>query len=402
MSRGTVLRTLIVAGLAMASPLTAVPANASGQEVGGSGNQFFLSDSFSAKANVEFSYGSASDQVYVGDWDGNGSDTLALRRGATFYVKNSNAGGNADQVVTYGRPGDVVLVGDWDGNGTDTFAVRRGAEYHVKNSLSGGAADARAVYGRAGDAILVGDWDGDGEDTFAVRRGSQYHVKNSIGAGQADQVAVYGRADDDVYVGDFDGDGDDSFTVRRGAQYFVANAIRPGSADRIVVYGRTTDTTLVGDWNGDRTDTLGIRRGSPVQHIGGTVSGPQEAYDARMVGLINIERARNAVPPLTPWPRLGAGALNHSSWMARTDTFQHATSRTLWDDVADAGCSNGYAENIFWSSYASTPELAMQRYMASPGHRANILNPGLGFVATGTVLVGGELYNTQRFAYACR
>ncbi|TRW43594.1 CAP domain-containing protein [Georgenia yuyongxinii] len=392
----------MVAGLVMTGLSTAAPATAAGQEVGGSGDTYFLSDSFSATANVEFSYGLASDQVYVGDWDGNGTDTLALRRGATFYIKNSNAGGNADQVVTYGRPGDVVLVGDWDGNGTDTFAVRRGAEYHVKNSLAGGPADHRAVYGRAGDAILVGDWDGDGKDTFAVRRGSEYHVKNSISAGRADQVAVYGRANDDVYVGDFDGDGDDSFTVRRGATYFVANAIRPGSADRTVVFGRTTDTTLVGDWNGDRTDTLGLRRASTVQHIRGAVSGAQEAYDAKMVGLINGERARNGVPPLAYWPPLRGGALSHSSWMARTDSFQHATSRTLWDDAAGAGCPSGYAENIFWSSYASKPEQAMQRYMASPGHRANILNPQLGFVATGTVLVGGELYNTQRFGYTCR
>jgi hypothetical protein len=34
-------------------------------------------------------------------------------------------GGNADIELTYGRAGDTVLVGDWDGDGSDTLGVRR-------------------------------------------------------------------------------------------------------------------------------------------------------------------------------------------------------------------------------------------------------------------------------------
>ncbi|MDK6591654.1 hypothetical protein, partial [Actinotignum timonense] len=67
---------------------------------------------------------------------------------------------------------DEVLVGDWDGDGVDTFAVRRGNVFYVKNSLASGEADSVFSYGRAGDEVLVGDWDGDGVDTFAVRRGN--------------------------------------------------------------------------------------------------------------------------------------------------------------------------------------------------------------------------------------
>ncbi|MDD9205361.1 hypothetical protein PU560_02630, partial [Georgenia sp. 10Sc9-8] len=137
------------------------PAIAKGGEVGGSGNEYFLSDSFSAASNVDFRYGRAGDQVYVGDWDGDGEDTLAIRRGAEFHLTNSLEGGSADRVVTYGRASDTVLVGDWNGNGTDTFAVRRGNEYHVKNSLTGGSADRAFRYGRSPDTVLVGDWDGD-------------------------------------------------------------------------------------------------------------------------------------------------------------------------------------------------------------------------------------------------
>ncbi|WP_176554756.1 hypothetical protein, partial [Georgenia sp. 311] len=78
--------------------------------------------------------------------------------------------GPAHTLVPYGRATDAVLAGDWDGNGTDTLAVRRGSEYHIKNSMTAGVADRVVVYGRAGDSVTVGDWDGNGTDTLGVHR----------------------------------------------------------------------------------------------------------------------------------------------------------------------------------------------------------------------------------------
>ena len=40
-----------------------------------------------------------------------------------------------------------MLVGDWDGDGTDTLAVRRGNRYFVKNSIGTGVADYDFYYG---------------------------------------------------------------------------------------------------------------------------------------------------------------------------------------------------------------------------------------------------------------
>jgi hypothetical protein len=80
----------------------------------------------------------------------------------------------ADAVFAYGDPGGTVLVGDCDGNGTDTLAVRHGITFYVKNSVSTGTADSTFSYGDAGDVVLVGDWDGDGADTLVVRRGGGY------------------------------------------------------------------------------------------------------------------------------------------------------------------------------------------------------------------------------------
>ncbi len=221
---------------------------------------FFLNDAWDTTANHVFMYGRFADEVLIGDWDGDGTDSITVRRGNVFYVNNAPRGGEAEHVFVYGRPGDTVLVGDWDGDGVDTLAVRRGAEYHVKNNLAGGPADQVVVYGRSGDQVVVGDWDGDTLDTFAVRRGAQYFVKNTIAAGEADQVVVYGRAGDITLAGDWDGDGDDTFAVRRGATYYVKNTIAAGEADIVLVYGRAGDEVYVGDWNGDGEDTLGVRR----------------------------------------------------------------------------------------------------------------------------------------------
>lgn len=226
----------------------------------GSNYGFFLANSFKANADIVFSYGDYNDEFFVGDWDGDGKDTIAYRRGNTFYIRNSNTAGNPEKVINYGRPGDVILVGDWNGDGIDTFAVRRGSEYHFKNSISSGPADRVINYGRKNDEVYAGDWNGSGTDTLSVRRGKTYYVKNSLNGGDADKVIHYGREGDTVLVGDWDGDGDDTFAVRRGKVYHVKNSISGGNADIVQSYGRVNDSVYVGDWNGDGKDTLGVHR----------------------------------------------------------------------------------------------------------------------------------------------
>ncbi|WNV74769.1 SGNH/GDSL hydrolase family protein [Geodermatophilus sp. DSM 44513] len=148
-----------------------------------------------------FAYGDPGDTVLVGDWDGDGTDTLAVRRGNSYFLSNSLTSGVADAVVVYGDPGDVVLVGNWDGDTsaadaprpvtTDTLMVRRGHHYFVKNSLATGVADADFFFGEPGDTVLVGDWatapgpgtpgrSGDSADQLAVRRGNVNHLSAEV------------------------------------------------------------------------------------------------------------------------------------------------------------------------------------------------------------------------------
>ncbi|WP_454086145.1 gamma-glutamyltransferase [Georgenia sp. Marseille-Q6866] len=222
--------------------------------------QFHLSNDWRGTTDEVFRYGRTGDEVLIGDWDGDGVDTIAVRRGNVVHVSGGHRGGDAARTFTYGRPGDTLLVGDWDGDGRDTLAVRRGADYHVKNRLTGGDADRVVRYGREDDTVLVGDWDADGTDTFTVRRDATYHVKNSLRGGDADTVFTYGRAGDITLAGDWDGNGTDTLAIQRGRVFHVNNSLRGGDADRVLTFGREGDEVYVGDWDGNGTDTLGVRR----------------------------------------------------------------------------------------------------------------------------------------------
>lgn len=222
---------------------------------------FFTANSWAdGPAEYTYEFGRPSDQVLVGDWDGDGVDTIAVRRGNQYLINNERLGNAAVDEIHYGRADDVVLVGDWDGDGFDTFTVRRGAEYFVANSMQTGWADAEVTYGRAGDDVVVGDFDGDRTDSITVRRGATYFVANSMRDGWADSEFTYGYADDEIYVGDWDGDEVDTLLVRRGNEYFLRNSLTDGWAEQTIRYGRPDDVVHVGDWDGNGTDTLTVQR----------------------------------------------------------------------------------------------------------------------------------------------
>ena len=204
--------------------------------------------------------GTPPGQVFVGDWDGDGTDTPGYRVGNSFFLAASNDADTTFTEVAYGYPTDFVYIGDWDGDGTDTPGVRRGSTFHLSNTFAGGDADVVTAYGQAMDDVYVGDWDGDGDDTPSVRRGNEFHLKDSFTGGAADTVTAYGRADDEVVVGDWDGDGVTSPGVRRGNTFLLIDEFTGGDATRVFTFGRADDSPIVGDWDGEGSDSVGVYR----------------------------------------------------------------------------------------------------------------------------------------------
>ena len=220
----------------------------------------FRNELSSGPADFNMIYGLSTDEVLFGDWDGDGKDGIAIRRGNKYHIKNTLENGKVDFIIEYGKATDEVYVGDWNGDGIDTFCVRRDNLFYFKDTLESGTADNTIRYGKTEDEVYIGDWDGDGIDGILVKRGNKYFLKNNLISGAAEKTIEYGKATDEVYVGDWNGDGIDSLAVRRDNLFYFKNLLDSGTAEYMVRYGKSTDGVYVGDWNGDRIDSLAVRR----------------------------------------------------------------------------------------------------------------------------------------------
>lgn len=118
-----------------------------------------------------------------------------------------------------------------------------------------------------------------------------------------------------------------------------------------------------------------------------------------LLELTNKEREKAELPPLKANEKLFKAARDHSANMAKQNQLDHTLDgKDPGDRLKDVGYEHlGWGENV--AGGARTPEEAVQTWMNSPGHRANILNPqykeiGLGIAKNGD---GGPYY-TQVFA----
>ena len=156
-------------------------------------------------ADVSFFFGNPGDVPLAGDFDGDGCDTVSIYRPSnqTFYIINAlgtNDGGlgAAQYSFMFGNPGDKPFVGDFDGDGIDTVGLHRestGLVYY-RNSNTTGIADAEFIYGDPGDRFVAGDWTGNGVDSPGVYRPSNttMYLRYVNSQGVADEAWVTGNA----------------------------------------------------------------------------------------------------------------------------------------------------------------------------------------------------------------
>jgi hypothetical protein len=220
--------------------------------------RFLLAANTPGPATSDVTFGWSTDQPIVGDWDGDGVDTVGVRRGNAFHLRNSNSSGAADLSFAFGRSTDQVLVGDWNGDGRATIGVRRGNQFILSNDHRGGGLVVFA-FGRSTDVPVVGDFNGDGRDTVAVRRGQLFYVTDAHG-GAARPAFSFGSRTDVPIAGDWNGDGVDTVGVRRGSSYYLAEGSRATAGTAVVAYGTRTDRAVIGDFNSDGADSLGVKR----------------------------------------------------------------------------------------------------------------------------------------------
>jgi hypothetical protein len=215
----------------------------------------------------------------MGDWDGNGTDTVGIVRFTqlssgqfvyTWHLRNTNSAGSATvapfvfgevRFVAVDQLGTIPVVGDWNGDGIDTagvmvysFDLNGHMQWNLRNSNTAGPPDISSFYSRGRDVPVTGDWDGDGDDSIGVVRGDNWLLRNIPAGGVADISYTYGSA---LYVelpvpGDWDGNGTYTPAVLRNRpptdefggfeSWLFRNSNSSGSASGQITYGSDAQT----------------------------------------------------------------------------------------------------------------------------------------------------------------
>jgi uncharacterized protein YkwD len=175
-------------------------------------------------------------------------------------------------------------------------------------------------------------------------------------------------------------------------------------ANRLAGYTENLEAALRPVFEGAISETLNLITIRPESNerlsLPYTVaeSQPKPNLEARMLELVNNERASAGLSPLAPDPELTEVARRHSADMFRRGYFAHVTpeNRDPFDRIREADIRFLTAgENL---ALAPTVQIAHAGLMKSPGHRANILRSSFGRVGIG-IMDGGihGLMVTQNF-----
>ncbi len=209
---------------------------------------------------------SGANQHFMGDWDGDGTDTPGWRIGNVFYLSNSPTGENPE-TYTYGRACEEAIVGDWNGNGTDTIGVRNGKKFLLSNDNIG-PADVVYDAGRPGDRVVIGDWNGNGIDAPGLIRGKQMYLRtDNNSTPNYLPTFTFARVGDRFVAGDWDGDGVDTLAAVREESGSLEWFLRSGNSPNdpvasSVVHGDILDGALAGNvngWSGDEVVAVRYR-----------------------------------------------------------------------------------------------------------------------------------------------
>jgi hypothetical protein len=202
-----------------------------------------------------YRWGRAGDIPIVGDWDGDGTQTVGVMRpdraaGTNRFLLRNSSG--PALTFTQGSYGDKVVVGDWNGDRRWTPATVRGGVWSLRAANLPSSAVQVLRFGRAGDRYLAGDWNRDGVFTVGVRRGATFYFRNTPGGTGvlgAQFSTRFGRAGDLGFVGDWDGNG--TWTpgvLRSGTRWYLKNSFT-GTTAAVGLAKQTKGTPVVGDWD---------------------------------------------------------------------------------------------------------------------------------------------------------
>jgi hypothetical protein len=103
--------------------------------------------------------GNPGDLPIVGDWNGDGVDTVGLYRpvSTTFYLFNRNAP-DMEVETQFTLSGGVPIAGRWTGSGGAGVGFFADGVFSLKDTPASGTFDRTVSFGMNGDIPLTGRW----------------------------------------------------------------------------------------------------------------------------------------------------------------------------------------------------------------------------------------------------
>lgn len=154
------------------------------------------------------------------------------------------------------------------------------------------------------------------------------------------------------------------------------------------------------------SQVVSARTGQSGEAVLKTHSGPDPAdiefYERHCFEEVNRERQKHLLPPLVFSNSLLAVARKYSRRLAEESFFSHVDPQglTIIDRVKEAGIRfTAVSENLLViKGYLNPVPPAVERWMASEGHRRNILDPEYRYTAVGVWIdAEGRVYFTAIF-----
>jgi uncharacterized protein YkwD len=146
---------------------------------------------------------------------------------------------------------------------------------------------------------------------------------------------------------------------------------------------------------GPRPTSPGPAHPIPTASPSPTASAPTSdaaAYESRLLALVNSERAKQALHPLTLVSCADGFANSWAASLAQTGNFVHQSL----GQIMQACTATSAGENIAYGNVSADAMMTM--WMNSPGHRANILTGSYTGIGIGAVETSnGRWYGVQDF-----
>jgi uncharacterized protein YkwD len=112
----------------------------------------------------------------------------------------------------------------------------------------------------------------------------------------------------------------------------------------------------------------------------------ETATERAYAAAINAVRSHHGIPPLEEDAGLVESAREHSADMVANHYFAHGAN--WWKRLVEAGASGPHlGENLGWCALrfcpGASPERLIRMWLASPEHRATLLNPAFRHLGVG-------------------